>query len=93
MGTVDSEKIGSYNARQAHYDVTQMDGSHEHAVALLVRRESDDLLVILYGNEAAADSIDQTAQKMFESLHARPTPEQYDIHSVQSSPGNLSGDL
>ncbi len=90
MGPVQSETVAAYTGRRAQYDVQQVDGTHEHAVALLVRRERDDLLVILYGDETAKVTIDQTAQKMFDSLHPRPTPEQYDVHSVRAIPAYLA---
>lgn len=85
MDPVQDVRIGLYDGREAAYDVVQPDGASEHAMALLVRRESDDLLIILYGDGPARDEVDSAARQMFASLHPRPTPQQYDVHSADAN--------
>ncbi len=84
MGAIQDTRVDSYSGRIVRYEVQPIDGGQEHAVALLIRRENDDLLVILYGDDSVKAEIDQASQLMFHSLHPRPTPAQYDVHSAAS---------
>ena len=86
MGTITDSPVGVYPGRQGTYDIRAMDGSTQRAAALLARRESDDLLVILYGDYAVKNQIDRTAEQMFGSIRPRPTPQSYDVHSAKISP-------
>ena len=84
MGVVQQTQVDSYPGRIVTYEVQPIDGAQEHAVALLIRRESDDLLIILYGDDDVKDEIDRASELMFRTLHPRPTPAQYDVHSALS---------
>jgi len=86
MGSVQESNVDSYSALTVTYEVQPIDGGSEHAVAMLVRRESDDLLIILYGDDSVRDEIDHASEQMFQSLHPRPTPDQYDVHSADITP-------
>lgn len=88
MGDIHGATVDSYSGFQATYDVEQLSGESLHAVALLIRREGDDLLIVLYGDLQKRDQLDRAATEMFRSLHPRPTPPQYDVHSARSSPTN-----
>ncbi|MGA7672552.1 MAG: hypothetical protein WBW04_19170 [Nitrolancea sp.] len=89
MGGVQETRVDSYAARMVSYQIQPIDGGSEHAVALLIRRESDDLLIILYGDSDVKDAIDHASEQMFESLHPRPTPDRYDVHSARTIPPQL----
>ncbi len=84
MGVIQETRVDSYSGRIVTYEVQPIHGAQEHAVALLIRRESDDLLIILYGDDDVKDEIDRASEVMFHTLHPRPTPAQYDVHSAVS---------
>ncbi len=90
IGAIQDMTIGSYSGCEAAYDVDPASGKPEHAVALLLRREDDDLLIVLYGDASVSDQVDRAAADMFRSLRPRPTPQQYDVHSAQIDPHSPS---
>ncbi len=90
MSTIQSIKAGSYPGRTASYDLQSASGTSQHAVALLLRRESDDLLIVLYGDDSVRGEIDHAAQKMFSTLHPRPTPKEYDVHTALLAPVDMN---
>lgn len=84
MSAISDTRAGNYSGKQASYELESPSGGTKHAVALFVRRESDDLVVIVYGDNTVKNQIDRAASEMFRSLDPHPTPAQYDIHSADA---------
>lgn len=82
MSLITDTRVGNYPSRRASYEIVSPSGGLKHAVALLVRREGDDLLIILFGDSSVKSQIDRAATEMFRSLDPRPTPAQYNVHSA-----------
>jgi hypothetical protein len=82
IATPNAQRVGNYSGEQAGYDLYSSDGGPEHAEALLLRRESDDLFIVIYGEFSNEKELKSAAQQIFNSLNVRPTPAAYDIHSA-----------
>ena len=80
--TPQTKRVGNYSGEQAGYDLYSSDGGPEHAEALLLRRESDDLFIVIYGDFSNEKALKNAALQIFNSLNVRPTPAAYDIHSA-----------
>jgi hypothetical protein len=80
--TVQANNIGNYAGERGGYDLYSPEAGHQHAEALLVRREHDDLFIVIYGDFASRQQLQTAAQKIFGSLIVDPTPPAYDLHSV-----------
>jgi hypothetical protein len=82
VDTPQAQRVGNYPGEQAGYNLYSSDGGLEHAEALLLRRESDDLFIVIYGNSSNEKELKAAAQQIFSSLNVRPTPAEYDVHSA-----------
>src|SRR6185312_6024813 len=82
IDTPQAEHVGNYSGERAGYDLYSGDGGPEHAEALLVRRESDDLLIVIYGTFTDEKELKLAAQQIFSTLNIRPTPTGYDVRSA-----------
>lgn len=80
--SVQTNDIGTYAGERGAYDLLSPETGHQHAEALLVRREHDDLFIVIYGDFASRQQLQAAAQKIFGSLTVDPTPPAYDLHSV-----------
>ena len=80
--TVQQDNVGNYTGERGGYDLFSPDAGHQHAEALLVRREHDDLFIVIYGDSASRHQLEAAAQQIFGSLTIDPTPPAYDLHSA-----------
>ncbi|HEX3723958.1 MAG TPA: hypothetical protein VHV31_14305 [Nitrolancea sp.] len=76
------ERVGKYTGEQAGYDVNSSNDGPEHAEALLLRREGDDVFIVIYGDFSDEQAVKAAARQIFSTLNVNPTPPAYDVHSV-----------
>jgi hypothetical protein len=80
--SVQARTVDHYAGERGGYDLYSPEAGHQHAEALLVRREHDDLFIVIYGDFASRQQLQTAAQKIFGSLIVDPTPPAYDLHNV-----------
>jgi hypothetical protein len=80
--TVQTNDVDHYSGERGGYDLYSPEAGHQHAEALLVRREHDDLFIVIYGDFASRQQLQTAATKIFGSLTVDPTPPAYDLHSA-----------
>jgi len=80
--TVQANDVDNYTGERGGYDLYSPEAGHQHAEALLLRREHDDLFIVLYGDFTSRQQLQTAAQKIFGSLIVDPTPPAYDLHSA-----------
>ena len=76
------ERVGNYTGEQAGYDLNSSNDGPEHAEALLLRREGDDLFIVIYGDSTNEQAVKAAAQQIFRTLNVNPTPPAYDVQSI-----------
>lgn len=82
LGTIEAVDIDGYQGRRADYGVTAADGVREHAVALLIGRETDDVLIVVYGDERLRPRVEAAAERIMRSLTISPTPDSYQVQGL-----------
>jgi hypothetical protein len=80
--SVQANDIDHYSGERGGYDLYSPQAGHQHAEALLLRREHDDLFIVIYGDFANRQQLQTAAKKIFGSLTVDPTPPAYDLHSA-----------
>ena len=80
--TPQTKRVGDYSGERTGYDLYSSDGGPKHAEALLLRRESDDLFIVIYGDFSNEKGLKNAAEQIFNSLNVRPTPAAYDLQSA-----------